>query len=42
MFEEIHQRITHVEADRKRIESKLISDADVILRTFENYSFEKE
>ena len=42
VFEEIHQRITVVEADRKRIESKLISDADVILRTFENYTFEKE
>lgn len=42
VFEEIHQRITNVEAERKRIESKLVSDADVILRTFENYTFEKE
>lgn len=42
MFEEIHERITRVEAERKRIESKLCSDADIILRTFENYSFEKD
>ena len=42
VFEEIHVRITNVEADRKRIESKLVSDADGILRTFENYTFEKE
>ena len=42
VFEEIHERITRVEADRKRIESKLCTDAEIILRTFENYSFEKE
>ena len=31
-----------MEAERKRIESKLISDAEVIMRTFENQLFEKQ
>lgn len=40
VFEKIHTRITNVEAERKRIESKLISDAEIIMRTFENQQFE--
>lgn len=41
-FEQIHERITNLEAERKTIESKLISDAEVIMRTFDNQQFEKQ
>jgi hypothetical protein len=34
--EEIYQKIAKVEADRKVIETRLISNDEVIMRTFED------
>lgn len=39
IFEEIFEKIAKVEAERRTVESKLINDHELILRTFKDHEF---
>ena len=39
IFEEIYEKIANVEAERRTVESKLLNDHELILRTFKDQEF---